>query len=143
MPTAIPNGGGGEDTEPTTSEAAAYHSAVSIPSGERSAEEQQVVEEYEEKVEAIGETKADTGGPAAGVPGGGKKTDVSLEVAGMIGELEYRRKQLVDQWARDAARAGPGLRRAQSEMHGADTPTLVDIIWLLLEIRERLNDSPY
>jgi hypothetical protein len=135
MPTAIPNGDPSDD--PTTSEAAAYNSSISIPAGDRTPEEQATVDEYEGKVTRIGAGKTDSGGT------GGRQAAVAVEVGRTIAEMERNRKKSIDQWATKAARGGPEVRRAQSEMHGADSATLSSVLFLLYELRERLNDSPY
>lgn len=135
MPTAIANGGAPDD--PTTSEAAAYNVAVSKPAGDRTPEEQAVVDDYEGKVTAIGNAKVDSGGP------GGFQAAVALEVGREIARLERNRKRAIDQWAKQAARGGPGARKAQAEMHGADSETLAKLMFTIFELRERLNASPY
>jgi len=132
MPAAIPNGGGGED--PTSSQVAAYSAALAKVAGSRSAQEQATITEIEAKVQAIAQGWADSGGT------GGRQTAVALEVAGFIGRLEAARLQSVNQWAREAAK---GSRKAQAEMHGADTEFIVELARLIFELRERLNDSPY
>lgn len=135
MPAAIANGGSTD--EPTTSQAAAYNQATSKAPGDRTPDEQAVVDDYEKKVAAIGNTKKDSGGP------GGHQAAVALEVGRTIAELERNRKKSIDQWAREASRGGPGARKAQAEMHGSDSETLAKMLFLLYELRDRLNASPY
>lgn len=135
MPAAIPNGGGGGD--PTTGESGAYNNAISKDPGDQTAADQQLIQSFEQRVQAIGDARADTGGP------GGHQAAVALEVGRFAGALEARRKAAVDQYAPEASGGTLKARRAQSEMHGADTQSLVELAWLLFELRERLNDSPY
>lgn len=132
MPVAIPNGGGGGD--PTTPQLAAYAAALLKPAGDQTAAEQATIAEVESKVETIASGWQDSGGT------GGRQTAVALEVAAFVGDLEARRVASVNQWAKEAAK---GSRKAQTEMHGADTPSLVEVARLIYELRERLNDSPY
>lgn len=131
MPVAIPNGGG--DSDPTTSELAAYHSSKAA-SGDSSGQEQDIVKAVEAKVEAVAAGWIDSGGT------GGRQAAVALEIAEFTGDLEARRMASINQWAQAAAK---GSRKAQTEMHGADTPSIVNLAKLLFELRERLNDSPY
>lgn len=135
MPTAIPNGGGEDD--PTTSEAAAYNAAISVPPGDRTAQEQATIEDYEAKVQTVGNGKVDSGGT------GGRQAAVALEVGRTIAKLENDRKKSIRQWAQKAASGGPNARKAQEEMHGSDTATMANLLFLLYELRDRLNSSPY
>lgn len=135
MPAAIPNGGGGDD--PTTGELAAYNSATSKANGDQTASDQQVIADVEAKIAAIAGGWVDSGGT------GGRQAQIALEVAAFSGQLEADRLAAVNQWAPTASKAGPQARKAQAEMHGADTKSIVEMYRLLLELRERLNDSPY
>lgn len=129
------NGGGGAST--TNSQAAAYQAATSKAAGDQTAQEQAVVQEYEAAFTAIGEAWVDSGGT------GGRQAAVALEVAAFTAELEARRNAAINQHAEKAVGGTLQARHAQTEMHAADTQTLIDLARLVYELRERLNDSPY
>lgn len=131
MPVAIPDDEGGG---PTTGEAAGYAAALEVPPGDRTAAEQAAIAAFEAKMAAISGGWKDSGGP------GGFQAKVALEVGRFVGQLEAARQQSVNQWAKEAAR---GSRKAQAEMHGADSASLVTLARLVYELRERLNVSPY
>lgn len=131
VPAAIPNGGGGGD--PTTSELAAYNSAKSKPPSEQTAQDQETIKELEAKLATIAAGWEDSGGT------GGRQEAVRLEVAAFAGRLEGARLASINQWARSAAAGGPQSRKAQSEMHGADTEFIIELARLLYELRDRVN----
>lgn len=131
MPAAIPNGGGGGDI--TTSQVAAYHAAISKPAGSQTAQEQAIVKEVETKVTQVAGGWIDSGGA------GGRQAAVALEVARLVGKLEADRVASVNQWAPDATGSSAKAKKAQTEMHGADTPTIAEMLRLLFEIRDRMN----
>lgn len=117
-----------------TSESAAYGAALTKSPGDRTAEEQRVIASVEARIEAIAGGFQDSGGT------GGRQAAIALEAAGFMAELEAARVASINQWAHDAAK---GSRKAQAEMHGADSKFLLEIVKLLYELRERLNDSSH
>jgi hypothetical protein len=133
MPIAIPEG----DTGTTTTQLAAYAAAVNKAAGQQTAAEQEVVAQVEGQVTSAAGGWTDSGGP------GGHQAENALRVAAFAGELEARRVAAVNQYAGEAAGGTLRARRAQAEMHGADTQSLVEMYRMLVEMESRLNDSPY
>lgn len=131
MPIAINGGGAGG---PPTAQAAAYAAALAVSPGNQNASEQAVIAAFEGTILELAGGWDDSGGT------GGRQAAVALEVAAFIGNLEAARLASVNQWAKEAAK---GSRKAQAEMHGADSLAIAEIVRLLYELRERLNDSPY
>ncbi len=140
MPVVIPNGG----TEDITSaELGAYGASVqpvgnpdtmavtTSPTGNLRAPEAQVVSRVEQKLDAIVQGWVDSGGP------GGYQQAVSREVLRRAALMQGNLLASVRQWAR------PGRERAMLEMFGVLTKEIVNRDRLLLELRERLNASPY
>jgi hypothetical protein len=142
MPTAIPNGGTGDIT---SSELGAYSTAVdvseawrsgnqtfaTIGTGSQTVQEAEVVSNVEEKLDAIVEGWIDSGGP------GGYQRAVSREILRRAALLQGDLSASVRQWAK------PGRERAMLEMFGVLTGAIMERDRLLLELRERLNASPY
>ena len=135
MPAAIPNGGGGSDT--TTSELAAYSAAKAKPPGNQTAQDQKVIATVEQSVTTVAGGWVDTGGT------GGRQSSIALEAADFAGRLEADRVQAINQHAEEATGGSHKAKKAQSEMHGADTKYLIELARTVFELRERLNDSPY
>jgi hypothetical protein len=142
MPTVIPNGGsdditsaelGGYSTAADVSEAwrSADQTFVTLGSGSQTVQEAEIVSSVEEKLDAIVEGWIDSGGP------GGYQRAVSREILRRAALLQGDLVSSVRQWAK------PGRERAMLEMLGVLTKALVERDRLLLELRERLNNSPY
>jgi hypothetical protein len=134
MPIAIVEGDTGGTS---TSQLAAYSAAKNKAAGDQTAQEQQIVAAVEASVNQAAQGWTDSGGT------GGRQAAVALEVARFTADLEARRVAAVNQYATDASGGTLKARKAQSEMHGADTQTIVELARLVFELRERLNDSPY
>jgi hypothetical protein len=129
MPIVLANGGG---SKITSSEITAYAAATkAATTAQQTSEEQAVVTSVEEKLVAISASWVDSGGA------GGNQRAVSGEVLTRAGELQNDLASTVRQWAK------PGRERALMEMFGTLTKHLADRDRLLLELRERLNGSPY
>lgn len=140
MPTVIPNGGGDDITgsEVLAHGAATrafwnqYNQTFSEPGrGGMAPPEVQVVNAVEEKIDLIAQGWVDSGGP------GGYQRAVSREILYRAALLQGDLASSVKQWAR------PGRERALLEMFSVLTKALVERDRLLLELRERLNVSPY
>jgi hypothetical protein len=123
---AIPNGGGDDIS---IDDLQTYN--IVKPNPENN-EQEQILNDVEERLDAIAEGWEDSGGP------GGFQVDVSREVllraAALAGDLQGA----VRQWSRS-----PDRSRAQIQMIGALIKALTERDRLLLELRERLNASPY
>lgn len=128
MPVAIPNGGGDDIT---TSDLSAYNAAVSVSGGDQTADESGLVSDVEERAERIAAGWTDSGGA------GGYQQAVALEVLQRGAALQAEIDKSVRQWAKQ------GRERALTEMLGPLVKALVERDRLLLELRERLNGSPY
>lgn len=137
MPIVIPDSGVGDIT---SAELGAYAGAVPVGApdaqfppgtGNLTASESQVVSNVEDKLDAIVEGWVDSGGP------GGYQQAVSREVLRRAALMQGNMLASVRQWAK------PGRERAMLEMFGVLTREIVDRDRLLLELRERLNASPY
>lgn len=123
MPSAIPNGGGGEDL--TTSDLVAYNSSIANTGGGQTATEAEVTADVEERVQrlAAGWTNTPSVDP--------------IEVLARAGALSGNLAAAVRQWAR------PGSERRMLEMIGSLTEELTKRDRELLELRARLDASPY
>jgi len=140
LPTVIPNGGGGDIT---SSEIIALVSGLNLVwdndtqeassggGGGQTQAETQLVSEVEAKLEAIATGWVDSGGS------GGRQQAVAHEILRRAALLQGDLSGSVRQWAK------PGRDRALMEMFGVLAKAIVDRDRLLLELRERLNDSPY
>lgn len=149
MPTVIPNGG---SNDITSAEVSGYYGGVlgagpnrptttwdpailsgdsSGGSGGQTSQEVQLVSSVEQKLDVIVQGWVDSGGP------GGFQQAVAPEILRRAALLQGDLLASVRQWAK------PGRERALSEMFGVFTKALVDRDRLLLELRERLNASPY
>lgn len=142
MPTVIPNGG---SDDITSSELGGYSTAldltrkwvannqtfVDLPTGDATPQEAAVVSGVEEKLDAIAQGWVDSGGP------GGYQRAVSREILRRAALLQGDLAESVRHWAK------PGRERALAEMFGVLTRALLERDRLLLELRERLNQSPY
>jgi hypothetical protein len=135
VPAAIPNGGGGSDV--TTAQLAAYSAAKSKSAGDQTAQEQATVAAVEAAVQTVAQGWQDSGGP------GGDQAAAAIEVAERLGRLEAKRVQVINQHAEKASGGTQESRRAQAEMHGADTEFFHEVLRELIELRQRLNRSPY
>jgi hypothetical protein len=127
MPTAIPNGG----SAITTSELGAYYAVSSIASGQQTSTEAGIATEIDEKAAAVSQGWEDSGGP------GGFQADVAAEIVTRAAVLQGQVQASVRQWET------PGRERATMEMMGSLMQALIERDRLLLELRERLNASPY
>lgn len=143
MPVVIPNGG---SDDITSAELGAYESSLAlndvwrphdltfpreIPTGNATPQENAVIDSVEEKLDAIAEGWIDSGGP------GGYQRAVSREVLRRAALLQGDLSASVRHWAK------PGRERAMLEMFGVLTRAIMERDRLLLELRERLNASPY
>ena len=141
MPTAIPNGGSAGSI--TSAELGGYLGALALqlvnsnqtflnPStGNVTPQEAELISNVEEKLDAIAQGWVDSGGP------GGKQRLVAREILRRSALLQGDLTASVRQWAK------PGRERALLEMFGVLTKAIADRDRLLLELRERLNASPY
>lgn len=129
MPVAIPNGGGSDVTTP---ELTAYANAQAKSPGDRNAAEQGAIDTVDGKVDGIAGGWVDSGGP------GGFQFDVRREVTAFTARLEAARAEAINQYAKSS-----DPRKANREMHGADSQFIVEIYRQLLEAINRLNASPY
>jgi len=139
VPVVIPNGG----DDITSSELAGYGGAVQPvgrpdtqtistgPTGDLTPAESSLVTNVERKLDAIVSGWVDSGGP------GGFQRATSREILRRAALLQGDLNASVRQWAK------PGRERALTEMFGVLTRAIVDRDRLLLELRERLNASPY
>ena len=141
MPTVIPDSG----NDITSAELGGYSSAVDVTgawrsgdqsfvtlgTGSQTAQEAELQSNVEEKLDAIVEGWIDSGGP------GGYQRAVSREILRRAALLQGDMLASVRQWAK------PGRERALTEMFGVLTKAIVERDRLLLELRERLNASPY
>ena len=128
MPIAIPNGSGDAIT---SAELTSYASVIHPFQGDLTAQQQQVRDDLEGRVTEIAQGWTDSGGP------GGHQTDVALEVLERAALLQGDLAKTIRQWAK------PGRERALMEMFGLLTKALVERDRLLLELRNRLNDTQY
>ena len=123
---------GGPDTSPVTSaELTAYDAAKAASAGDRTAQEQALIDAVDAKLNLISADWDDSGGP------GGFQAAVAAEVLLRAAALQGGLANTVRQWAR------PGRERALLEMFGVLTRAVAERDQLLLEFRERLNASPY
>jgi hypothetical protein len=129
MPNAIPNGGG-EDI--STSDLQAYNAVINTPAGTQTAIDESISVDIEEKAEALAAGWTDSGGP------GGFQRDVAAEVVIRAATLQGQVQASVRQWASRA-----NTERGQMEIIGSLMQALIERDRLLLELRERLNASPY
>lgn len=90
-----------------------------------------LVATVEEKLEAIASGWVDSGGP------GGHQAAVATEILRRVALLQGDLNRSVRQWAK------PGRERALLEMMGVLVGAIHQRDRLLLELRERLNASPY
>lgn len=128
MPTVIPDG----DNRITSAEVTAYGGAQQAKvAGTFGSTEQAVQERVEAKLAQLSSGWRDSGGS------GGKQQAVAPEVLSRAAELQTTLADVVRQWA------APGDERALMEMFGVLTKAIVERDRLLLELRERLNASPY
>lgn len=138
-PVSIPDHGGAEITSaelgsianPYTDYNTTTQTFSNPPSGDWTPEEVQVIGAVEQKFDAIVTGWVDSGGP------GGNQQAVSREILRRAALLQGDLLGSVRQWAK------PGRERAMLEMFGVLTKAIVDRDRLLLELRERLNNSPY
>jgi len=124
----------GDATTVFTSAGAAYATSLEIQTvaaGASLQAAQQVTAETNEKVAAISQGWQDSGGP------GGNQQAVATEVATRAAQLQAELTRVVRQWAK------PGRERALTEMLGVIAGAIAERDRLLLELRERLNASPY
>jgi hypothetical protein len=128
MSTVIPNGGG---DDVTTGDLGAWDAVSTIPGGDQTSEESDITSDIEARVGRIAAGWTDSGGP------GGFQQDVALEVLQRAAALQGEINLSVRQWAKQ------GRERALSEMLGPLVKALVERDRLILELRERLNASPY
>jgi len=128
MPNAIPNGGG-EDI--STSDLAAYNAVVNLAPGSQSASDEGISTEIEEAAAVLASGWTDSGGP------GGFQRDVAAEVLVRAARLQGQVQSTVRQWE------SPGRERATLEIMGSLMVALIERDRLVLELRERLNASPY
>ena len=142
MPSVIPNGG---SDDITGAELGGYSAALDISgawrpgdqtfvtpkTGNLTSPEAQVVSRTEEKLEALVQGWIDSGGP------GGHQRAVSREILRRAALMEGNLRKSVRQWAK------PGRERALSEMFSVLVAEISARDRLLLELRERLNNSPY
>lgn len=146
MPTVIPNGGQGDITSaevtaygggtlrgdrPRTTFDPAILGTTTPTGGDLSPEEVQVISNVEEKLDIIVQGWVDSGGS------GGRQQAVAHEILRRAALVQGDLLSSVRQWAK------PGRERALLEMFGVLTKAMVERDRLLLELRERLNDSPY
>jgi len=139
MPIVIPNGGTGDITSselgglsnPYTDYRDKTQTFTDPPGGNLTPQETQLISSVETKLSAIVQGWVDSGGP------GGHQQAVSREILRRAALLQGDVLASVRQWAK------PGRERAMTEMFGVLTRALVDRDRLLLELRERLNASPY
>lgn len=146
MPNVIPNGGTGDitsaevgaylgsklgDADPRSTWDSTIRGTNTPTTGNQTTAEVQIVQEVEDKLDAIVQGWVDSGGP------GGHQQAVSREVLRRAALMQGNLLQSVRQWAK------PGRERAMLEMFGVLTKEIVDRDRLLLELRERLNASPY
>jgi len=145
MPVAVPDDG---SVQITSSELGGYVGATKTPGlnegarkdytqssasgdGSLTPQESMIVSDVEEKIAAIALGWVDSGGP------GGHQRAVAREILRRAALLQGDLVGSVRQWAK------PGRERAMLEMFGVLTRAIVDRDRLLLELRERLNASPY
>ncbi len=147
MPTVIPNGGPGDIT---SAEIAGYGTGSRLgdadirttfdprirgtttpTTGDQTSSEVQVISNVEDKLDVIVTGWIDSGGP------GGHQQAVAHEILRRAALLQGDLQTSVRQWAK------PGRDRALLEMFGVLTKAVVDRDRLLLELRERLNASPF
>jgi hypothetical protein len=127
MPLVFRNG-----TGVTSAEISAYHGASQQKAaGVISAAGQGITQEVEDKVDEISNSWTDSGGT------GHVQKDVAPEVLARAAAVQGQLASTVRQWAK------PGRERALLEMFGVLTQALGERDRLLLELRERLNASPY
>lgn len=139
MPVVIENGGGGDVTSselggianPYTDYLDKTQTFADPTTGNLTPQESQLISHVEQKLDVIAQGWIDSGGP------GGHQQAVSREILRRAALLQGDLLLSVRQWAR------PGRERALIEMFGVLTKALVDRDRLLLELRERLNASPY
>lgn len=140
MPIVIPNGGPsgsitsselGGLSNPYTDYRDKTQTFSDPPSGDYTPSEVQLISNVEQKLDAIVEGWVDSGGP------GGHQQAVAYEVLRRAALLQGDLLGSVRQWAK------PGRERAMLEMFGVLTKAITDRDRLLLELRERLNASPY
>jgi hypothetical protein len=141
MPIAIPNGTAAGAI--TTSELGGYGGATGAttnssnqtttvqPGGNQTPAEVALVSSVDDKLAAIVTGWVDSGGP------GGHQAAVSQEILRRAAFLQGDMLASVRQWAR------PGRERALLEMMGVLSAAIISRDRLLLELRERLNQSPY
>jgi hypothetical protein len=116
----------------TTSDATAYPlKAAGELQAAATAQSQQVKKEVDTKLAEISAGWEDSGGTAT------HQKDVAPEVLARAAEIQSNLAATVRAWAK------PGRERALMEMFGVFTAALADRDRLLLELRERLNVSPY
>jgi hypothetical protein len=120
---SIPNGGGGEDLN--LGDLIGYNNSVSKPPGDQTPQEQNVVEDVEQRVDSIA--------------GGWTETPQAdpREVLERAGVLAADIAGAVRQWAR------PGSERRQLEMIGILVKELTKRDRELLNLKARLDASPY
>jgi hypothetical protein len=123
MPTAIPNGGGSEEL--TTGDLIAYNSTQQTAPGAQSTAEQQVSTDVEARVQVLAAGWTDT--PSVD----------PLEVLQRSARLQGDVAGAVRQWARS------GSERRMLEMIGSLTAELTVRDRELLELKARLDASPY
>ena len=140
MPVVIPNGGGDDITSTEISAyaggsladyASGSQTFTEFPTGDRMPQESKVISAVDAKLDAIAQGWIDSGGP------GGLQRANSREVLLRSALLQGELISSVRQWSR------PGRERALLEMFGVLVKALADRDRQLIELRERLNQSPY
>lgn len=122
----------GADSEITSSEINAYRAAKDqAAAGLQTAAGQNVETSVDVKVAQIAGSARDSGGS------GNYQAAVMPEVMDRAAELQGNLAQTIRTWAK------PGHERGLLEMFGQVVGALVEKDKLLLELRERLNNSPY
>lgn len=141
----IPNGGGGGITQ---GDLGAYvgdqvNLRANIPdfwnpnsptpptTGSVSPEQAQVISNVDQKLDAIVSGWVDSGGP------GGYQQAVAHEILRRAALLQQNVNRSVRHWAK------PGRERALAEMFSVLVQAVADRDRLLLELRERMNASPF
>jgi hypothetical protein len=127
----MPNVLGDDDSGLTSSEITGYAGATGTTAGNRTPEEQAAIVAALAKLSVISGGWTDSGGP------GGFQQAVAAEVLTRAATTQDALAKSIRQWAK------PGRDRALMEMFGVITGRLVEMDKTLLELRERLNDSPY
>lgn len=129
MPIIAKDGAG---SEITSSEINAYRAAQEqAASGEQTAAGQAVAAAVDAKVAQIAGSARDSGGT------GDYQAAVMPEVMDRAAELQGALASTIRTWAK------PGHERGLLEMFGQVVGALVEKDKLILELRERLNNSPY